>query len=317
MKHFRCCLVILCVVALIILAIERVRPSGPLANINTFYAGGQEMPVERNDQRQVQHQEYKNQNQVEHRDYSKDPLAIIRRSGRVKSLLGINLENMTTQEMLMTIHSYPDNIDTLCERVIRLGKLGNAGWDICDDPDVRPKDPCIIYSYGINYEFSFDDDAAKLYGCHVFSFDPSMIKWAYKVKRSALVLFYKIGLGGETQTVRKNNWKLYTHGDIRKMLGHQNQTIDVIKMDIEWSEWEAIPEMLASGQLTDVRQFLVEYHVVASGRNYLLPRLKAMQGLEEAGFKRFKTHKNEHCETSIPGYPIKRTQCYEVHYVRR
>ncbi|XP_059167559.1 uncharacterized protein LOC131949713 [Physella acuta] len=254
--------------------------------------------------------------EVENQDFGKGPLALIRQSGQVKSLLGINLENMTSQEMLMTLHSYPDNIDTICKRKVRMGRIGDGGWEICDDPDVRPRDPCIIYSYGINYEFSFDDDAAKVYGCHVYSFDPSMVKWADKVNRSELVHFYKVGLSSKTHVLPKKNWTLYTHGDIRKMLGHQNQTIDVIKMDIEWSEWEAIPEMVASGQLTHVRQFLVEYHVRSKDRNYLF-RLKAMQELEKAGFKRFYVHKNPACGIKVSGFPTKRTQCYEVHYIRR
>ncbi|XP_059178722.1 uncharacterized protein LOC131957906 isoform X2 [Physella acuta] len=250
-------------------------------------------------------------------EFGSGPLAFVRKNGYVNTLVGLNLDNLTLDELVLTIHSYPDNIETICERKVRMGKIGDGGWEICDDPDVRPTAPCIIYSYGIHYDFSFDDDAAKVYGCHVYSFDPSMDKMADQVNRSDFVHFYKVGLSGQTQVLPKHNWKLYTHGDLRKMIGHQDQTIDVIKMDIEAHEWNAIPEMAATGQLTQVKQFLVEFHVSQLTREYLVPKLKAMQDLELAGFKRFYSHKNYACGGTIPGFPTTRTRCYELHYIRR
>ncbi|XP_059154467.1 uncharacterized protein LOC131939956 [Physella acuta] len=191
--------------------------------------------------------------------FGSGPLAFVRKHGRVNRLVGLDLDNMTTTELLLTIHSHLDNIDTICERKVRMGNLGDGGWEICDDPDVRPTAPCIIYSYGINYDFSFDDDAARVYGCHVYSFDPSMARMGNQVNRSEFVHFYRVGLGSKTQVVK--NWTLYTHEDLRKMLGHQDKIIDVIKMDIEQYEWNAIPEMITTGQLSQVRQLLVEYHL--------------------------------------------------------
>ena len=62
----------------------------------------------------------------------------------------------------------------MCSRKLRLGNLGDGGWEICDDSKVRPAKDCVVYSFGINYDFSFDDYVAKTYGCHVHSFDPRM-----------------------------------------------------------------------------------------------------------------------------------------------
>lgn len=88
-------------------------------------------------------------------------------------------------------------------------------------------------------------------------------------------------------------------------------------MDIEQAEWDTIEEMSKSGHLATIGQFLVEFHVVNSSRGYLLQRLKVMQTLEKAGFKKFYVHKNTYCETAVRGFPATRTECYEVHYVRR
>jgi hypothetical protein len=247
--------------------------------------------------------------------YNKD-LTNVRKNGVATSLSGVDLSKWTVEQLLLTVHSYTDNTDVVCERKIRMGNIGDGGWEICDDPDVRPRQPCIIYSFGINYDFSFDDDAAQVYGCDVYCFDPSMAKEADKVERSKLVHFYKIGLSHEAASPPKG-WKLQTLGGIRAMLGHKNKTIDVLKIDIESGEWNSIPEMVKTGQLKDVRQILFEYHFTEVTKEYLLPRLQAIQSIEEAGFKRFYAHKNPACGRRVTGFPVIRTICYELYYIRR
>ncbi|KAI8772248.1 uncharacterized protein LOC106077907 [Biomphalaria glabrata] len=246
----------------------------------------------------------------------KGPLSLLRQKGFVTSLANIDLDQLSDEELLMTMHSNVDNTNVLCRRKIRLGKIGDGGWEICDDPDVRPSDPCIIYSFGINYDFSFDDDAAKVYGCHVYSFDPSMSKEKDQYDRSPNVHFYKIGLDGKTY-VNDKKWPLFTFKDICAKLKHENSSLDVVKMDIEHSEWSALPQIAASGQLADVKQLLLEYHINQQSRDYILPRLKALQQVERAGFRKFYVHKNPACKVNVRGIPVVRTACYEVHYMRR
>ncbi|CAG5129790.1 unnamed protein product, partial [Candidula unifasciata] len=50
-----------------------------------------------------------------------------------------------------------------------LRKKGN--YYICFDKPLGPKPPCLVYSFGIDNDFSFDDAMAEA-GCEVFSFDP-------------------------------------------------------------------------------------------------------------------------------------------------
>ncbi|EFX64158.1 hypothetical protein DAPPUDRAFT_118494 [Daphnia pulex] len=86
--------------------------------------------------------------------------------------------------------------------------------------------------------------------------------------------------------------------------------IDILKMDIEWSEWEAIPQMLRSGFLSDkVKQLAVEIHFNDVGdsletfqRNVrILQDLEAMTGTEQAGkFIRFSSRPNPWCLRPIP-----------------
>lgn len=43
---------------------------------------------------------------------------------------------------------------------------------VCLDEGLKPAiNDCLVYSFGIDNEWSFDDDMAKL-GCNVYSFDP-------------------------------------------------------------------------------------------------------------------------------------------------
>ncbi|KAK0048814.1 methyltransferase-like protein 24 [Biomphalaria pfeifferi] len=249
-------------------------------------------------------------------DLGSGPLKLVREKGYAHDLVKLELDKLTDEELLMTMHSYVDNIDVLCRRKFRMGNLGDGGWEVCDDPDVRPRDPCIVYSFGINNDFSFDDDVATVYGCHVFSFDPSMTKMPEAINRSDKVHFHRIGLDGRTY-VNAINWSLYTLQDIRKKLGHQGEVIDVIKMDIENSEWPAIPEMTESGAFDKVKQLFLEYHMEKTDRNFLLPKLKAIQLVEKAGFKKFYAHKNPECKFSVEGFPVVRTKCYELHYLKR
>ncbi|VDI18203.1 Hypothetical predicted protein [Mytilus galloprovincialis] len=50
--------------------------------------------------------------------------------------------------------------------------MTDGGWNVCHDKPYRPPVPCLVYSFGINNDFSFDDFIVKTYGCDVHSFDP-------------------------------------------------------------------------------------------------------------------------------------------------
>ena len=141
-----------------------------------------------------------------------------------------------------------------------------SGFDgqksICLDSLVLPKSgDCIVYSFGINNEWSFDEMMEK-YGCQVYAFDPSMGKEDHK--HSDKVYFYNLGLS-ETNHTSNKGWKMRTLDSIYKMLTkaahHQEKTIDYLKIDIESAEWKVIPQIIKSGMLKKVRQLGIEFHL--------------------------------------------------------
>ncbi|XP_046560864.1 uncharacterized protein LOC124269859 [Haliotis rubra] len=115
------------------------------------------------------------------------PLKELRQQGQIVLPEKAAIAKMTVGQAFRTYNSYLDNVDTMCYRKLRMGKLGDGGWEICDDANYRPVKPCIVYSFGINNDFSFDDDTAKHYECDVSSFDPSMTEASYQ--RSPRVRF--------------------------------------------------------------------------------------------------------------------------------
>ena len=155
---------------------------------------------------------------------------------------------------------------------------------------------------------SFDESMEK-FGCQVYSFDPSM--GVKDHNRTEKIHFYNIGLSGVDGLHPTKGWNMKTASSIYDMLATSHGSsavIDILKMDIELSEWEAIPQMLRSGFLSDkVKQLAVEIHFDAGDsletlRRYvrILQDLEAMTGTERAGkFIRFSSRPNPWCKKPI------------------
>lgn len=134
---------------------------------------------------------------------------------------------------------------------------------VCLNPvEIAPKaGKCIVYSFGINGDWSFDETFEK-YGCKVYAFDPSMKEGDHNHTEG--VYFYRMGVGRRDETT-DNGWKLRTLSSIYKMLEDKhkdNPYIDYLKMDIEYDEWGVLYEMSKSGMLSKVRQLGVEIHLL-------------------------------------------------------
>ncbi|XP_076812207.1 uncharacterized protein LOC143459115 [Clavelina lepadiformis] len=90
--------------------------------------------------------------------------------------------------------------------------IGDGAYDLCVEKQFWPqggdKGKCLVYSFGINNDFSFDDEMAKL-GCEVHSFDPSMTLADNSVTNTG-VIFHKIGISNEDKNSGFNGWKMRT-----------------------------------------------------------------------------------------------------------
>ena len=176
------------------------------------------------------------------------------------------------------------SLHIMCQQNLRLGKITDGGWNVCHDRKYRPEAPCIVYSFGINNDWSFDESISKVYGCDVFAFDPSIGKGTHK--HSEKVWFYNVGIAGEDY-VNSRNWDLRTLSSIVKMLNHTGKKIDILKMDVEKAEWQSLSNMLDSGVLKNVRQLYLEFH-----NGMFVNRLMILKRLFDNNFRIFWTHRN-------------------------
>lgn len=149
------------------------------------------------------------------------------------------------------------------------------------DPTQIPEN-AIVYSFGIGMDISFDKTIIANHQCQVFGFDPTpkSIQWISEQQTPEAFHFFPFGIGERTEKVNFNlpknknyvSGSVYDHYlvdehntvevqlknfvDITNELGHT--TINVLKMDIEGSEYAVIEGILKSG--IAIKQILIETH---------------------------------------------------------
>ena len=100
-------------------------------------------------------------------------------------------------------------------------------------------------------------------------------------------------------------------------------TIDILKMDIECSEWDSLETMLANpSSLANVKQLMVEFHTreidstKTSSRDDLARYWNILRGISHLGFKVWNVWDNPTCK-----FRSKRTSgmayvgCFNTYYV--
>ncbi|XP_052788589.1 probable methyltransferase-like protein 24 [Mya arenaria] len=232
------------------------------------------------------------------------------------------LRNMSEQRLMQIYWKFINRLQVLCKDVIRVGNLQDGGKEICIDEQYKPKPPCLVYSFGINNQFDFDEDINRLFECDVFCFDPSMKKESFR--KADHIWFYNWGLGGEN-TRNKRGWQIKTVDAIRKELNHTNRPIDILKIDIEGDEWYSIQQMVSSGALYDVKQISIETHyntVKPGGQlwgSHPIPaadQLYCLRLLYDKGFRIFMRERNLHSKMRWPGFNNSITIVNEISLIK-
>ena len=123
---------------------------------------------------------------------------------------------------------------------------------VCMDNILTGK-PCLIYSFGINNDWTFED-FMDYRGCEIHAHDPTV---DFPAERGNNTRFYKKGLSG------KKDGDLDTLANILAENGHTESVVEYLKIDIEGHELTAFPDWLATGALKNVNQVALELHLTS------------------------------------------------------
>lgn len=177
-------------------------------------------------------------------------------------------------------------------------------WQV--DPRPLNRDS-VVYSFGVGDNIRWDLFMIEQFGMQVHAFDPTpeSIQWVAKQSLPPEFVFHDLGLAGYDGTLeffppKKPGRMHYSQdrqkfsredsekyiGQVRRlktvadMLGHKK--LDVLKLDIEGSEFEAIPDLLESGIPID--QLLVEIHYTYPSRS-LQEGISLAERIREHGYR--------------------------------
>jgi FkbM family methyltransferase len=164
----------------------------------------------------------------------------------------------------------------------------------------------IIYSFGIGDDISFDLDLIRLYHATVHAFDPTprSLEWIKSQELPKDFVLHQFGVADydgfasfyppansefvSFSTMKRGRSedptaaKVYRLSTIMKMLGHER--IDVLKMDVEGSEYNVIEDLVFSN--LNVCQVLVEFHHRFKGIGKVRT-IGAVEKLGKSGYRLF------------------------------
>jgi len=157
----------------------------------------------------------------------------------------------------------------------RVGKLGDGGKWVCGMELLEKKSSCVMYSFGIAREVSFEREMLERTNCELVGYDASVEKIPVSVSQtySERVTFYKLWGGDEVSETTT------TVGGAMRHNGHSK--IDVLKVDIEGSEFKMLRQMIDEfGDELPFTQLLLEIHMKDFVQLYAF-----MDMLERAGLR--------------------------------
>jgi len=170
------------------------------------------------------------------------------------------------------------------------------------DDGVAPiKNECVVLSFGINQDESFDVEIDSSYKCQIESFDPFIegIRFA-QIRNSNINLkdsvtlkvndkwrFHRIGLVGDLKSVKNEN-KIGWMARLDQILNYtqlSNKVIDIFKVDIDNGEWDFLSYVNVDYLCKYVKQIMFETHtpeIVPDVKSVPLKEaLKLMRSLEK------------------------------------
>ncbi|XP_076068835.1 uncharacterized protein LOC143041065 [Oratosquilla oratoria] len=217
---------------------------------------------------------------------------------------------LSTNEAILRLHSMLTTIETTCRKLVRVGgrscrRIYDGAKMLCMDEDVAsPPNDCLTYSFGVGYDFSFDEHMQD-FGCEVHAFDHDESHEKYEHLIGPSVFYHKMRIGEKSRYIKnckkldtkektcESHIRYRTMTDLRKELNHEDRRLFYLKMDIEGEEWKVLPQVLDQTRvLHDTTQLSLEIHLnMLLERNETIKRalvldaLGVMTSLHNLGFR--------------------------------
>lgn len=105
----------------------------------------------------------------------------------------------------------------------RIGRMGDGGKWVCGMSKFVASSkvkPCVIYSFGVRDESSFENEMLSRTDCEVWAYDFSVVDFGEQLESSnrARAKFMQVGIAGKTDKSRDPPF--YSIADLMKMNGH-------------------------------------------------------------------------------------------------
>ncbi|KAH8082829.1 methyltransferase domain-containing protein [Cristinia sonorae] len=171
----------------------------------------------------------------------------------------------------------------------RIGTLGDGGKWVCGLSRVEDKKNCVVYSFGINGESSFEAEILnRTNHCEIWGYDFSVNSFGPEIPASEKhrTHFHPYGLAGNDNHGPENKVKYYTLQSLMDLNDHK--FIDILKIDVESWEFEVLAAFvepyLQSDRPLPFGQLQIELHTWDKEFPELL---KWWEKLEQGGLRPF------------------------------
>ncbi|KAF9650622.1 hypothetical protein BDM02DRAFT_3092791 [Thelephora ganbajun] len=185
-------------------------------------------------------------------------------------------------------------------RTARIGTMGDGGKWVCGLEHIQKKKKCVIYSFGINGESSFEAELLeKAPGCEVWGYDFSVSGWGPELKSYPhRAHFEPWALGPVDNHGSSMDVKMWSLRGLMEHNGHD--FIDILKVDIEGAEFASLAtffdfyEYDFAGKPLPIGQLQIELHPREISRDYsgFSAFLAWWEKVERLGLRPFWTEPN-------------------------
>ena len=163
--------------------------------------------------------------------------------------------------------------------------FGDGPKHVCGVDAIKKRTQCLVYSFGSNGVVDFETAIkARLPNCEIHTFDPFIhlasrehkLRQVTNAQQRSILTYHNLGLVGDGQKLSFKNEMLpsATFNETLQTLRHERRTVDILKVDIEGSEYSALGDRSLFGGCMradhhhrtqiPVRQLQVEVH----GQNF-------------------------------------------------